>query len=62
MCPMRVGKQKNPDGTRPSGFWIQKSKENSTLGELRRAASCLQAVFLKSSREKPPIFNDFSIF
>jgi hypothetical protein len=45
MCPMRVGKQKNPDGTRSSGFWIQKSKENSTLGELRRAASCLQAVF-----------------
>ena len=44
MCPMRVGKQKNPDGTRSSGFWIQKSKENSTLGELRRAASCLQAV------------------
>ena len=43
---MRVGKQKNPDGTRSSGFWIQKSKENSTLGELRRAASCLQAVFL----------------
>ena len=42
---MRVGKQKNPDGTRSSGFWIQKSKENSTLGELRRAASCLQAVF-----------------
>ena len=60
-CPNRAEKQQNPDGTRSSGFWIQKSKENSTLGELRRAASCLQAVLLKSSREKSPIFNDFSI-
>ena len=61
-CPNRAEKQQNPDGTRSSGFWIQKSKENSTLGELRRAASCLQAVLLKSSREKRPIFNNFSTF
>lgn len=62
MCPMRVGKQKNPDGTRSSGFWIQKSKENSTLGELRRAASCLQAVLKFFDCHFPLIFWAFLPF
>ena len=62
MCPMRVGKQKNPDGTRSSGFWIQKSKENSTLGELRRAASCLQAVLNISMVRFSLILRAFSHF
>ena len=62
MCPMRVGKQKNPDGTRSSGFWIQKSKENSTLGELRRAASCLQAVLREFLSCFSLIFRAFPAF
>lgn len=61
-CPNRAEKQQNPDGTRSSGFWIQKSKENSTLGELRRAASCLQAVLREFLSCFPLILRDFPAF
>ena len=33
-----------------------------SLAELRSATSGFEAVLLKSSRENPPIFNDFSTF
>jgi len=33
----------------------------SALAELRRATGGFEAVLLKSSREKSPIFNDFTI-
>ena len=37
-------------------------KSRSALGELGCATGGFEAVLLKSSREKPPIFNDFSTF
>ena len=59
--PQRVEKQKKPGRHGAVRELDTKIERNSALGELRRAAGCLQAVLLKSTREKSPIFNDFSI-
>ena len=62
MCPNRAEKTAKPGRQEPSGNRMQKSKENSALGELRRAASCLQAVLNISMVRFSLILRAFSHF
>ena len=60
--PEPCRKTAKPGRQEPSGNRMQKSKENSALGELRRTASCLQAVLLSALRVKTVDFTGFFRF